>query len=127
MSWQIIIITGASRGFGQAIAISFAKASRGPLHFVLSGRTLQDLEVTKSAIESLRGHPLQTQIDIVSADLFDAAGLDTVASELFDREDKTREYKKTVFFNNAGSLGPLEVIDAYGLENTIKSHFFCLI
>jgi NADP-dependent 3-hydroxy acid dehydrogenase YdfG len=37
MAWQAVIVTGASKGFGKAVAISYAKLVKSPLHFVLSG------------------------------------------------------------------------------------------
>jgi len=102
-----VVITGASRGFGRAIAISYAKRSTSPLHIVLNGRTKADLEETKFLIENER-RSIQTIITIVDADLCKIHSLNDVASRLFDGFGSNSSlFDEVVLIHNAGSLGPL--------------------
>ena len=111
--WHYIVITGASRGFGKAIALRFAKIVQSPVHFSLSGRSSKDLEETKNAILNIRSDML-TKCDTTSADLADVSTLPAVADRMFANFDTLTSsgdaYSRVIFINNAGSLGPLSYI-----------------
>ena len=86
---KVVVVTGASSGLGEAVAIEFAR--RGSL-MVLGARRLERLEVLVSRIEAQGGRAIAVECDVRSEDsvkqLF-AAGL-----EAFERID--------VLINNAG-------------------------
>ncbi len=109
MAWELIIITGASKGYGRALATTFAKLALKPVHFVLSGRNLQDLETTATQIKSTA--TVEVQCDINVADLSDMNNLTKSAAALFDSSKfGTNQYEKVTFINNAGTVGPLSPI-----------------
>lgn len=115
---KAIIITGASKGFGRAVAIACAKQFQSPLYFVLNGRDEGDLLDTKRMIESNRNSSALTYSDIVVSDLAQINSLDSVMPQLFDFSNKEGvEFEEVYFFNNAGSLGTLATIgsDAHNI------------
>jgi short-subunit dehydrogenase len=111
MSSKLVIVTGASRGFGRATAISLAKSLVAPTHFVLSGKDVVELTNTATLIDENRSPELKAKIKIVSADLANTLDLPNVASDLFDI-DSQDSFNELIFINNAGSLGPLGHIGA---------------
>jgi NAD(P)-dependent dehydrogenase (short-subunit alcohol dehydrogenase family) len=50
----MVIITGASRGYGRALALAFARRLKTPLHLVLAARSFADLEETQNLVLQLR-------------------------------------------------------------------------
>jgi hypothetical protein len=48
--WHYVIITGATKGFGKAVALRIAKVISSPVWFSISGRNSKELEETKNAI-----------------------------------------------------------------------------
>ncbi|PRP89002.1 hypothetical protein PROFUN_02280 [Planoprotostelium fungivorum] len=61
-----VCIVGASRGIGQSVALSFAKAGAG--NFILGARTMEQLEVTRSHILQIKpdAHVLLQDCDATS-------------------------------------------------------------
>jgi sepiapterin reductase len=47
---EVVFITGASRGYGRALALAFAKSAPGPTTLVLMARGAAGLEATRAAI-----------------------------------------------------------------------------
>ena len=91
---RIALVTGASRGFGRAIAIELAKAG---LHVVITGRTIGALEELDDEIKAVGGTATLVQLDIRKGDLIDQLG-----PTVFERWGKL-----DVFVANAALLGPL--------------------
>lgn len=106
--WKAVIITGASRGYGRAIALAFARAATANLHFVLSGRDESGLAQTQNEVAALGcGHAID--FTIVPANLSQTEGLERASEGIFGQVTlpADRQYEEIVFVNNAGSLGPL--------------------
>lgn len=129
-TWNFIIITGASRGLGRAIAVSFCKLLNGPTHFVLTGRSLVDLNETKTLIESAltrRTSTEETCVSVFPADLSKKESVG-ISNDLFGFAIKSypeRTYSNAIFINNAGSLGQLQVIQV--LFYSVTLYFLVII
>lgn len=108
-----VVISGASKGFGSAVAKAFAKSGTPDMHFVLSGRNQQDLRETEREILQIRNNlGLSTTCNTVVGDIENTSQLERLAEELFGEcahcTDNTNGDLSTItFVNNAGSLGPL--------------------
>ena len=95
----LIIVTGASRGLGQAVSVQLCQACEIPPTVILMSRTLNDLEITKKLCkEAKTGAYIQVQkVDLATADKehFEKA---------FENTD-VYKYDSLVLVHNAGSLG----------------------
>ncbi len=95
LAGRIALITGASRGIGQAVAERFAAEGA---HLVLIARTQGALEDLDDSLRA-KGHPAPT---LVPLDLRDFDGIDKAGGALFER------FKRLdVLVGNAGALGSL--------------------
>ncbi len=118
---QVVVITGASRGLGLAIAQRFAKAGA---RLVLAARDADELELARDRIlREQRGFP-QDDILLVSADLRDpdqAAGLIDAATSAFGRID--------ILVNNAGiiEVGPVEDQPLEAYYRAMETNFFAAL
>jgi uncharacterized protein len=112
---RFAVVTGASSGIGVAYAERLAE--RG-YNLVLVARRQNRLEEIASRIQSKTART----VEIVSADLGDAADLRRVEALLAEREDIE------VLINNAGlgALGPTSKVPAAALENLIKINVLAL-
>lgn len=129
-SWAFLI-TGASRGLGQAIAIvanEYLSTKCSTLHFVLTARSMIGLQTTKESIlgsetttkpppSSLQDPPMTDnndgpsskakvsvvchEVDLSNLDELDH-NLDTILSDI-----PVHRFDRIVFINNAGSIGHL--------------------
>lgn len=104
---SFILITGASRGFGRAIAASFARVLGQDSRFLLLGRDANGLEATKKLILSVNnadeGDSKRFSVGTKSLDLVNANGQDFV--ELFRDEISPNEFDQLIIIHNAGSTG----------------------
>lgn len=91
---RFALITGASRGIGQATALALAKAGA---HVVAVARTVGGLEELDDAIRAAGG-----TATLVPLDLKDYDGLDRLAVSLRERYGRL-----DVLVGNAGMLGPV--------------------
>ena len=91
---RVALVTGASRGIGQAVAIELAR--RG-LHIVATARTQGGLEETDDAIRAVGG-----TATLLPLDLTDGEQLDRLGPSLFERFRRL-----DVLVGNAGALGRL--------------------
>eukprot|EP01038_Epipyxis_sp_PR26KG_P011059 gene11059-14844_t len=125
MTSRLVVITGASRGFGRSIALTIAQVFQNDhLHFILTSRSQVELNETKSIIFKIREniqHGVSTVCDIFPVDLSDLSSLPIALSDVFNGLSDSgikSPYTELMFFNNAGSLGPLNLI---GVQNDILS------
>lgn len=109
-----VIITGASKGFGSAVAKAYAKNCAGHLHLVLSARSNQELNETKREVLRIRGDlKLGTTCDLVVGDIAISDQLGRLADDLFTsiaQNEQESARSSVTFINNAGSLGPLKPV-----------------
>lgn len=106
-----VVITGASKGFGRALAKAVAHSSEPKVHFVLSGRNQNDLRETESEIRLIRREQeLEMSCDIVVGDSSNLLVLEEIAESLFGVDSlykNASQLGSVTFINNAGSLGSL--------------------
>ena len=105
----LLIVTGASKGFGRALCVEFAKSILSSINCVLVCRSQDDMEATVSEMQSVREEGQDLSYEIIVGDLEDADSIANLATQLFRR---SYDYTKIIYVNNAGSLGPLGRIDS---------------
>src|SRR3979411_3317215 len=91
---RIALVTGASRGIGDAAALALAKAGA---HIIAVARTVGGLEELDDAIKAIGGSATLVPLDLKDYDGIDRLGL--ALHKRFGRLD--------VLVGNAGILGPL--------------------
>ncbi|MCH9764731.1 MAG: SDR family NAD(P)-dependent oxidoreductase [Alphaproteobacteria bacterium] len=91
---RIAVVTGASRGFGRAVALELAKAG---MHVIITGRTLGALEELDDEIRSAGGSATLLRMDMRKGDMIDQLG-----PTIFERWGRL-----DVLVANAALLGPL--------------------
>lgn len=94
---KTVLITGASRGIGYAVALAFAREGA---HVIAVARTEGALEELDDAIQSEGG-----SATLVPLDLTDYEGVDRLGAALFERWGKL-----DVLIGNAGDLGVISPI-----------------
>jgi len=111
----LLVVTGASRGLGRAIAIAFASSTQIPsLRALLVARSADDLAETAALMRDA-AEQSSTEIDVsyVVADLSKLSSLELTIEKLVleplasSSSSLSKEYDKAVLINNAGSLGYL--------------------
>jgi short-subunit dehydrogenase len=81
MSQELFIITGASQGYGQSIAVEISKAKPN-IHLLLTGRNIQGCEDTKRIVEKNTSTCI---IDVCGLDLSNLDDLDKGLNQLFKK------------------------------------------
>jgi NAD(P)-dependent dehydrogenase (short-subunit alcohol dehydrogenase family) len=92
---RIALVTGASRGIGQALALGLAKAGA---HVVATARTQGGLEELDDAVFAATG----AHATLVPLDVTDGDGLDRLGAALYERFGRL-----DLLLSNAGDLGLL--------------------
>lgn len=113
MPQSLVIVTGASRGLGRAIALSIANASsENPIHMVLIARSGEKLEETARIVRE-KCFDVSNNI-ITSCHEVDLADLETLPVEMerIFAQLKEASYDRCWLFNNAGSVEPLGAISS---------------
>lgn len=107
---KVIIITGASKGFGRALAICFAtNLSEENLHFYLSARSTEELECVRDEILQLSSE--RHKVHLCSVDLGDIDNLSLSSDRMLgDYLQIWKEADEIIYIANAGSLGNLAPI-----------------
>ena len=96
---KIILITGASRGIGRAVALMAAKAGAD---VIITGRTIGALEELDDEIKATGG-----KATIVELDMLDYEAIPRLAAAINGRWGKLDG-----FVANAAMLGPLLAVEA---------------
>ncbi len=94
---KTVLVTGASRGIGYAVALAFAREGA---HVIAVARTEGALEELDDAIQSEGG-----SATLVPLDLTDYEGVDRLGAAIFERWGKL-----DVLIGNAGDLGVISPI-----------------
>ena len=94
LSGRVALVTGASRGIGQAAAIALGAAGA---HVIALARTVGGLEETDDAIRATG-----CSATLVPLDLKDAPAIDRLGASIFERWGRL-----DAFLGNAGTLGAL--------------------
>jgi NAD(P)-dependent dehydrogenase (short-subunit alcohol dehydrogenase family) len=96
LNGKVVLITGASRGLGQALALAFARECAD---LVINSRetSRRDLEITAREVESVG-----VRVLAVAADVSGRADVERLAALALDRFGRV-----DVLINNASALGPL--------------------
>jgi len=94
LSARYALVTGATRGIGQATALALAAAGA---HVIAIGRTAGALEEIDDQIQAAG-----STATLVPLDLKDGPGIDRLGGALFERFGKL-----DIFVGNAGTLGPM--------------------
>ena len=94
---RLAVVTGASRGIGRAVALSFAREGA---HVVLLARTVGGLEELDDEVRAAGG-----SATLVPVDLADHDALDRLGGSLFERWGKL-----DILIGNAGLLGQLSPV-----------------
>jgi sepiapterin reductase len=105
----LLVVSGASKGFGQAVSVAFASHFRSiPMRIILTARSESGLMETMQMIEQEQAD--EKKIQNVSIHPLDLGQLDTLESNLnllVDAAQPLDRYEHVVIINNAGSVGPL--------------------
>ncbi|MGF1445112.1 MAG: SDR family NAD(P)-dependent oxidoreductase [Pikeienuella sp.] len=109
LSGRVALVTGASRGFGRAAALEFAKAGA---HVVALARTVGALEDLDDAIQAVRGRATLVPLDITDDD-----GLKRLGAGLFDRWGRIDLWLHTASY--AAPLSPVAHIGEAELDKAL--------
>ena len=94
---RIALVTGASRGIGEAVALALAKAGA---HVVAVARTTGGLEALEDQILSAGG-----EVTLVPFDLLELDRIDDLGAEIFKHFERL-----DILVGNAAILGPLSPV-----------------
>ena len=121
---HLLILTGASSGFGRSLCEVLAARIRIPMHAVLIGRSASELRETSVQMTAARGGRAFTY-ECVSCDMSSPVEFISVMDRVFHLCLDAR-YSDVTFVSNAGSLGEMESIGNLSTEHiqrTIQLNF----
>lgn len=101
----LVIITGASRGFGRALAKDLSRLVKPGSAFVLVARSEGDLRTLQAELREAEADRAGLEVRCVATDLALAQGLEEVLKAA--REAASDLIEHVLLVNNAGSLGDI--------------------
>ncbi|EGD82010.1 hypothetical protein PTSG_02696 [Salpingoeca rosetta] len=99
-----VVVTGASRGFGRAVAETLCEGWHTAGHAVDAIITARSTASLKSVQEQLKPHT--TRVVALGGDLGNAQDVKTLTQRLLE-ETSASDYDRLVVVNNAGTLGDI--------------------
>jgi len=102
---DLVIITGATRGYGQSIAEQYSKTISRPQEFVLMGRTVEGLEETKKLVLNNND---KANVRLYQVDLYDAVDFQKKFEAVF-AESPVEKYNRAILIHNAGTIGKMAI------------------
>ncbi len=105
---QVAVITGAGRGIGRAIALTYAREGA---KLALAGRSESDLEESVAAIAEMGGEAIAVRTDVTSQ----------VATQRLARRAVERFGRIDVLVNNAGVSGPIGPLQDNNIEDWVDT------
>ncbi|CAK5014440.1 unnamed protein product [Aphanomyces euteiches] len=123
---SLVLVTGASRGFGRALALAFTEelsaANEGDLYLHLWSRDTAGLAATTEAIQATwKSQDQALHVTQTAVDLSDQrAYCDTINNFLSDIAKLS--LKRIVIVHNAGSLGEVGRIANVSSPQAIQKH-----
>ena len=117
---SLVVVTGASRGIGRAIAVAAARRAgaggdadppilRGGLTLVLVARSSLD-GTARAVADASPGAPVR--VECHRADLSDLDGLPSALGPVFGRLAADANYGSCTLISNAGSVGPIGAVSS---------------
>ena len=107
---MLLVVSGASKGFGQAVSVAFASHFRDiPMKIILTARSESGLLTTQQMMEQeltddeRKAH----NVSIYPMELSQLDSLESNLERLVDAAQPLDRYERVVIINNAGSVGPL--------------------
>ncbi|XP_065560079.1 sepiapterin reductase-like [Artemia franciscana] len=99
-----VLITGASRGIGRAIAQEFAKSVAAESFFILIARSFKDLEEVKQALMKIANISVSTLVlDLSKPEDFN---FEAIVNNILTSENQTKDsFEQVIIVHNAGSIG----------------------
>eukprot|EP00190_Bangiopsis_sp_CCMP1999_P003104 CAMPEP_0198733974 /NCGR_PEP_ID=MMETSP1475-20131203/49564_1 /TAXON_ID= ORGANISM="Unidentified sp., Strain CCMP1999" /NCGR_SAMPLE_ID=MMETSP1475 /ASSEMBLY_ACC=CAM_ASM_001111 /LENGTH=253 /DNA_ID=CAMNT_0044497365 /DNA_START=35 /DNA_END=796 /DNA_ORIENTATION=- len=109
MTRTLVAVTGASRGFGRAVASQFASrhTSSNSTDFVLIARSQPGLDEIKDVIRSISP---RSRVDTAQIDLADS-NVRKELSDAFRSFSTGSAYEQSILINNAACVQPLKPFD----------------
>ena len=111
---RVAVITGAGRGVGRSIALSYAREGA---HLALVARSIDELEETARQVDALGAPAL-----VIPTDISDRDQVDQMAAQVIDRYSTI-----DVLVNNAaisGPVGPLQDVDPNRWVQVLQVNLF---
>mmetsp|Transcript_33933 Transcript_33933/g.78253 ORF Transcript_33933/g.78253 Transcript_33933/m.78253 type:complete len:270 (+) Transcript_33933:1084-1893(+) len=106
---MLLVVTGASRGLGQAIAVAFCKEQQlrsASIRALLVARSKEGMKATRKKM-GIACSNTEVRVTLHEMDLSDLMQLDGNIDSLLEDSKPFSQYKQIVVINNAGSLGHL--------------------
>ena len=101
---EVVFITGASRGYGRALALAFAQSAAGPTTLVLMARGLEGLQATRAAVAAAA--PSATVV-LAPGDLADLPALPALWAAALAQLPAA--WSRGLLLHNAGSAATLDL------------------
>lgn len=121
---HLLILTGASSGFGRSLCEVLAARIRIPMHAILIGRSREELQETSISMVAARGGRAFTH-ECIRLDLSSPVDFIPLMERIFNGCQDVK-YSDITFVSNAGSLGEIDSIGRLSTEHiqrTIQLNF----
>ncbi|KAL6097243.1 spr [Pungitius sinensis] len=99
----LCIITGASRGFGQAIAREMSRLVKPGSALILTARSVEELRALQAELAESEAGRAGLVVEYVEADLSETGGLESIVAA--SKEAFSEDMDHVLLVNNAASLG----------------------